>query len=115
MAPSIIAVFLSFHWRRKWQPSPELLPGEFHGQRSRTGYSPWNHKELDTTVQLTFLSFIPTFYMEVVTYDILSRNHIRKCHKDFLKDSVLNSACKKFIMSERLKDMLIGFCALHFI
>ena len=21
-------------WRRKWQPSPVLLPGEFHGQRS---------------------------------------------------------------------------------
>ena len=41
-------------WRRKWQPSPELLPGEFHGQRSWAGYSPWDRKELDTTVQLAF-------------------------------------------------------------
>ena len=24
-------------WRRKWQPTPELLPGEFHGQRSLSG------------------------------------------------------------------------------
>jgi len=21
-------------WRREWQPTPVLLPGEFHGQRS---------------------------------------------------------------------------------
>ena len=29
--------------------SPVFLPGEFHGQRSLVGYSPWGHKELDTT------------------------------------------------------------------
>ena len=28
-------------WRRKWQPPPVLLPGEFHGQRSLEGYSLW--------------------------------------------------------------------------
>ena len=28
-------------WRRKWQPTPVFLPGEFHGQRSLAGYSPW--------------------------------------------------------------------------
>ena len=27
------------------------LPGEFHGQRSLVGYSPWGHKELYTTEQ----------------------------------------------------------------
>ena len=27
-------------WRRKWQPNPVLLPGEFHGQSSLMGYSP---------------------------------------------------------------------------
>ena len=26
-----------------------ILPGEFHGQRSLVGYSPWGHKEPDTT------------------------------------------------------------------
>ena len=31
-------------WRRKWQPTPVLLPGESHGQRSLAGYSPWGHK-----------------------------------------------------------------------
>ena len=30
-----------------------ILPGEFHGQRSLEGYSPWGLKELDKTEQLT--------------------------------------------------------------
>ena len=36
-------------WRRKWQPTPVFLPGKSHGQRSLSGYSPWGHKEPDTT------------------------------------------------------------------
>ena len=43
-------------WRRKWQPTPVLLPGKFHGQRSLVGYSPWGCKELDMTEQLHFIS-----------------------------------------------------------
>ena len=39
-------------WRRKWQPTPVLLPRKFHGWRSLVGYSPWGHKELDTTERL---------------------------------------------------------------
>jgi len=40
------------NWRREWLPTPVFLPGELHGQRSLAGYSPWDHKELDTTEQL---------------------------------------------------------------
>ena len=36
-------------WRRKWQPTPVLLPG---GWRNMVGYSPWGCKESDTTEQL---------------------------------------------------------------
>ena len=39
--------------RREWQPNPVSLPGEFHGQRSLVGYSPWGCEELDITDQLT--------------------------------------------------------------
>ena len=38
----------------KWQPTPVLLPGKSHGLRSLIGYSPWGHKELDTTERLHF-------------------------------------------------------------
>ena len=37
---------------REWQPTPVFLPGEFHGQRSLAGYSPWSPRELDTTERL---------------------------------------------------------------
>ena len=30
-----------------WQHTPAFLHGEFHGQRSLAGYSPWGHKESD--------------------------------------------------------------------
>ena len=38
-------------WRRKWQPTPVLLPRKFHGC-SLVDYSPWGHKESDTTERL---------------------------------------------------------------
>ena len=36
-------------WRRVWQPTLIVLPGESHGQRILVGYSPWGHKELNMT------------------------------------------------------------------
>ena len=47
-------------WRRKWQPTPVFLPGKLHGRKSLVGYSPWGHKELDITEQLT-VSFSCSF------------------------------------------------------
>ena len=41
----------------QWQPTPVSLPGKSHGQRSLVGYSPWSHKESDTTEWPHFLSF----------------------------------------------------------
>ena len=51
---------LGFPWwfsGEEWQPTPVLLPGKSHGQRSLVGYSPWGHQESDITKQLLFLSF----------------------------------------------------------
>ena len=39
--------------RKAWQPTPVVLPGKAHGQRSLAGYSPREHKELDTTERLS--------------------------------------------------------------
>ena len=30
----------------EWLPTPVFLPGEFHGQRSLAGYSPWDCKRV---------------------------------------------------------------------
>ena len=43
-------------WRRKWQPTPVLLPGKSHGRRL-IGYSPWGGKESDTAERLYFTYF----------------------------------------------------------
>ena len=34
---------------RRMATHSSILAGEFHGQRSLAGYSPWGHKELDLT------------------------------------------------------------------
>ena len=41
-------------WRRRWHPTPVLLPGKSHGRRSLVGCSPWGLKESDMTEWLHF-------------------------------------------------------------
>ena len=38
--------------RKQWQPTPVLLPGKSHRQRSLVGCSPWGREESDTTERL---------------------------------------------------------------
>ena len=38
-----------FGQRRRWHPSPVLLPGKSHGWRSLVGCSPWGRENSDTT------------------------------------------------------------------
>ena len=45
--------FRKIPWRRKWQPTPDVVPGKSHGQKSLAGHSPWDLRELDAT-ELTF-------------------------------------------------------------
>ena len=59
-------------WRRKWQPSPVLLPGKFHEPKSLIGYSPWGRKELDMTEQLHFTSLYTLLYIkEIINKDLI--------------------------------------------
>ena len=62
-------------WRWEWLPTPVFLPGEFHGQRSPVGYSPWGCKELDITKRLT-LSLLVKIY-SVIQLEL-------KCFRIFL-------------------------------
>ena len=43
-----------YSWRRQWQPTPVLLPGKSHGQKSLGGCSPWGREESDMTERLHF-------------------------------------------------------------
>ena len=60
--------FRKIPWRRTWQPTPIFLPGEFHGQRSLVGYSPWGHKESEMTQQLTLCLGGSRLWCNLVTH-----------------------------------------------
>ena len=47
-------VYMYIYWRRQWQPTPVLLPGNSHGWKSLVDCSPWGREELDTTERLHF-------------------------------------------------------------
>ena len=47
-APSL-SLFTFMHWRRKWQLTLALLPGESQGPGSLVGCCLWGRTELDTT------------------------------------------------------------------
>ena len=47
--PPPIHTYLCVCWRRQWQPTPVLLPGESQGQQSLVGCRPWGRAESDTT------------------------------------------------------------------
>ena len=57
-------------WRRKQQPTPVFLPGRFQGQRSLASYSPWGHRESDTTerphVHMLLLAKLRTLWVSPV-------------------------------------------------
>ena len=44
-------------WRREWLPTPVFFHGEFHGQRSLVGHSPWAQKSL-TQLSNTFSNMV---------------------------------------------------------
>ena len=61
-------------------PTPVLLPGEFHRQRSLVVYSPWGHKESDRTERLIHTYVILSILMqECIQIIFLRCIHIDLC------------------------------------
>ena len=68
-------------WRRKWPHTPVFLPGEFHGQRSLAGYSPWGLKSQtqlsNSTItmkekdKLSRMSMIVRIYFEDTLWEVV--------------------------------------------
>ena len=54
--------------RRQWHPTPVLLPGKSHGQRSLVGCSPWDREESDTTERLPFTFHFHALDKEMATH-----------------------------------------------
>ena len=60
-------------WKKKWQPTPVFLLGEFHGHRSLAGYSSWGCKESDMTEQLSLTHVVRLcdIFLSVLSLSIL--------------------------------------------
>ena len=59
----------------KWQPTPVLLPGESHAERSLVGYSAWGCKESDRTEWVHFhfhFHFIVFFSSDIALSSVTS-------------------------------------------
>ena len=50
----VLSAYKSYVRRRRWHPTPVLLPRKSHGWRSLVGCSPWGREESDTTERLHF-------------------------------------------------------------
>ena len=107
-------------WRRKWQPTPVLLPGESHGQRSLVGYCPWGCKSQTGLMVHTHthahmhgntvtLSVVPCFH----------RTRLWPCWRCMLSftmgPNVPAQACLLHLSPSHVKDMptvLYFYCSL---
>ena len=55
-------------WRRKWQPTPVFFDRKSCGQRTLVGYSPWDHRESDTTGCLSTVTEAHGLVTKLFTY-----------------------------------------------
>ena len=73
---------LLLHWRRKWQPTPVVLPGKSHGRRSLVGYNPWGRRESDTTERLYLLYFTFCFIDYARAINCVNHNKLENSQRD---------------------------------
>ena len=86
-------------WRRKWQPTPVLLPGESLGQRSLVGYNPWGHRVRHNWATDTY------------THDNSLFSSLRNCHIVSQSDSTIVYSHQqgiKILISSQLHQYLFS-------
>ena len=99
-------------WRREWQSTPVFLPGEFHGQRSLVGYSPWGPKESDMTelththTYMCVCVYIHT-YLYVCVYIYIPFEH-RKSHICWRKNDLESYFSNFIITTNHLRSWWVG-------
>ena len=67
----LLKIFREIWWRRQWQPTPVLLPGKSHGQRSLVGCS---HGVAKSQTGLSDFTF--TFHFHAVEKEMAAHSSI---------------------------------------
>ena len=65
---SLLLSHIQGYWRRQWHPTPVLLPGKSHGQRSLVGCSPWVAKSWTRPSDFTFTFHFHALEKEMATH-----------------------------------------------
>ena len=72
-------------WKRTWHPTPVLLPGKSHRQRSLEGYSPWGHKRVRhhlATKQQQWVRYVPHTEISTLRVSALEGQWENECVHD---------------------------------
>ena len=75
--PSIYIGPIRYVQRRRWHPTPVLLPGKSHGRRSLVGCSPWGHT---FTFQFHALEKEMATHSSVLAWRIPGTGDLVGCH-----------------------------------
>ena len=67
-----IALISHANRRRRWHPTPVLLPGKSHGWRSLVGCSPWCHAKSQTRLS----NFTFTFHFHAVEKEMATHSSV---------------------------------------
>ena len=78
-----------------WQPTPVFLPGKFHGQRSLVSYSPWGHKESNTTERLHSLTHSPPFNFYILFWSFRNSLIMPIFHQGVKKWALISNSFQK--------------------
>ena len=79
-----------------------VLPGEFHGQRSLVGYSPWGCKESRTTEWYTTSKIEEGFLLELLGYTLPS---LKSLNSSFLSETLRDSTSEIAPSSSLVADL----------
>ena len=99
----------NFPWRRKWQPTPVFLPGEFHGQREPGGLQSMGSQRVrhnwvtnTFTCRKNMSSFFKIFQEK---YDIWEANRSLFRSNCFIYDHLMSLTFLYCLICQMLREM----------
>ena len=100
-------------WTRERLPPPVVWPGEFNGQRSLAGYSPWGRKELDMTERLSLFTF-PHLQVGTMNQLPFTSENFNIVTKSCGESTVSASTLYKLLCSNDLWAALLTVCKVSY-
>ena len=121
MVKNLSAIQQTQIWFLGWEDTLEkgmathsiFLPGEFHGQRSLVGYSPWGCIQLDTTEWYCFGSDTPKYLFRILNLQlpIIDWHKLNHMYLEFIN---LVSFTSYRILEKKQRHVYIGIIGFFF-